>query len=233
MSDPRDVATPDNHFAYIPADNGTPKVDLVQAFKRNSQGGLVPLKGKNGCVSDTGTSPAGPCVHGRGLVRPERAVLSANGRFLYINNYGNGMVSPVAVLSRNRTTGTLSQRPGKAACISADGTSGDGSTCRTGRALEGGYAGALSPDGRTLYYSEWSANGFAIFRVSPTTGAFSQLRGKLGCVTSDGSSEKGANTCEIGRAIAGAYQVAIGASGRTIYVSSYTDNGAALFYVNK
>src|SRR5581483_11520453 len=235
VSDPWDVATPDNHFVYIPAaDNGTPTVDLVQAFKRNSQGGLVPLKGKGGCVSDSGTSPAGPCVQGRGLVRPERAVLSNNKRFLYINNYSFGPESPIAVLNRNPTTGLLSQRAGKEDCISVDGLSGDGSTCRTGRALDGGYAGALSPDGRTLYFSENGANGssgaLAVFHVSPTTGAFSQLSGKFGCVTDDGSSEKGPGTCQKARAVAGAYQVAIGRSGRTVYVASYTDNGVALFH---
>jgi hypothetical protein len=235
VSDPWDVATPDNHFAYIPAaTNGGGGVSLVQAFERNARGGLVPLKGKGGCVSDTGRSPAGPCVRGRGLLRPERAVLSRNGRFLYINSYGSPSASPVAVLNRNPKTGVLSQRSGKAACISADGRSGDGSTCRTGRALDDGYAGALSPDGRTLYFSENGStptNGaLAIFRVSPATGAFSQLPGKLGCVTADGSSEKGANTCEVGRAIQGPYQVEIGRSGRTVYVSSYSDNGVALFY---
>ena len=47
----------------------------------------MPLKGKHGCVSDSGTSPAGPCVHGRGLYDAERAVPSKNGRFLYITGY--------------------------------------------------------------------------------------------------------------------------------------------------
>ena len=223
LNSPWDVATPDNRFAYVPSISS-----LVQAFRRDSQGGLVPLKGKGGCVSDSGTSPAGPCVHGRGLYDAERAVPSKNGRFLYVTGYSPP--SPVTVVNRNPNTGTLSERSGKAACISSDGTSGDGSTCRTGRALNGGYAGALAPDGQTLYFSEYNANGVAIFHVSPTTGAFSQLPGKFGCVTSDGSSEKGANTCTKGRAIAGAYQVAIGASGRTVYVSSYGDNGVALFH---
>lgn len=234
VSDPWDVATPDNRFAYIPAatTNTNTGVNLVQAFQRNSGGGLVPLKGKGSCVSDDGTSHAGLCVNGRGLFRPERAVLSKNRRFLYINSYGFGpSPSPVAVLNRNPKTGKLSQRRGPGACISADGTSGDGEACQDGRALAGGYAGVLSPDGRTLYFAEYDSNALVSFRVAAKTGSFHQLPGKFGCATSDGSSEDGPGTCQTARAVGAAYQVAIGPSGRTVYVSSYTDNGVALFYV--
>jgi hypothetical protein len=232
VSNPWDVATPDNRFAYIPASsNGSPAVDLVQAFERNSAGGLVPLKGKGSCVSDDGTSQAGPCVDGRGLFRPERAVVSKNRRFLYINSYGFGMSpSPVAVLNRNPNTGKLSQRPGSGACISADGTSGDGETCQDGRALAGGYAGVLAPDGRTLYFADYNSDALVIFRVAAKTGSFHQLPGKFGCVTSDGSSEDGPASCQKGRAVAGAYQVELGSGGRDVYVSAYNGNGVALFH---
>jgi hypothetical protein len=231
LYDPWDVATPDNRFAYVPANGDTPSTDLVQTFERNPKGGLVPLSGKHGCVSDDGTSPAGPCVDGRGLYDAERAVLSKNKRFIYTTGYR--APSPVAVLNRNLKTGKLSQRAGKAACISADGTSGDGETCRDGRALSGGYAGALAPNGRTLYYAEYTSNvngGLTMFRVSGKTGAFSQLPGKDGCVTADGSSEEGPGTCGKARAIEGAYQVALGSKGRDVYVSAYNGNGVVLFH---
>ena len=227
LGEPWDVATPDNHFAYIPAAYGP---DLVQAFKRNSKGGLVPLTGKHSCVSDDGTSPAGPCVDGRGMNNVERAVLSKNKRFIYTNAYR--APSPVAVLNRNRKTGMLSERAGKAACISADGSSGDGpDTCRDGRALSGGYAGILAPNGRTLYYAEYTSNvngALALFRVSKKTGAFSQLSGKDGCVSADGSSEEGAGTCGKARAIEGAYQVTLGSKGRDVYVAADNGNGVVL-----
>jgi hypothetical protein len=232
ISSPWDAATPDNRFVYVPASSGLSGPKLVQAFERNAKGGLVPLKGKGGCVSDTGTSPAGPCAKGHGLTIPERAVPSQNGRFLYIGNYSPS--SPIVVLNRNPKTGSLFERSGPAACISVDGTTGDGiGSCRTGTGIDGEYAGALSPDGRTLYFSEYgrssTTGGLTIFRVSPTTGAFSQLRGKFGCVTADGVSEKGAGTCQSARAVAGAYQVAIGGN-NTVYVASEIDNGVALFH---
>jgi len=233
ISEPWDVATPDNHFVYIPASYG-PR--LVQAFKRNARGGLIPIMGKGGCVSDSGTSPAGPCAKGHGLSNPERALPSKDGRFLYIGSYGTP--SPIVVLRRNPKTGTLSERSGPVACISVDGTTGDKTgSCRTGTELEGTYAGALSPDGRTLYFSE---NGFmpppgglTVFRVSPKSGGFSQLQGKFGCVTPDGSSEKGPGTCEKGRAVDGAFQVALGSGGRDVYLAAYSANGVALFYAHR
>ncbi|MGH2974552.1 MAG: lactonase family protein [Solirubrobacterales bacterium] len=227
LGEPWDVATPDNRFAYIPAAYGP---DLVQAFERNAGGGLVPLTGKHSCVSDDGTSPAGPCVDGRGMNNVERAVLSKNKRFIYTNAYQ--APSPVAVLNRNPKTGELSERAGKAACISADGSSKDGpDTCRDGRALSGGYAGILAPNGRTLYYSEYTSNvngALALFRVSKKTGAFSQLSGKDGCVSADGSSEDGPGTCGKARAIEGAYQVTLGSKGHDVYVAADQGNGVAL-----
>jgi hypothetical protein len=231
VGDPWDVATPDNHFAYVPD-----KVDnLVQAFRRDRAGGLVPLAGRGGCVSDTGSSPlgAGTCVHGRGLFDVERAVLSRNKRFIYTNSFS--APAPIAVLNRNRLTGALSQRPGTGACISVDGTSGDSTgSCRNGRALSGGYAGVLAPNGRTLYFAEFGTSSPAvgallIFRVAPRAGGFRQLAGPLGCVTVDGSSEDGSGTCGKARALGGAYQVALAAGGRDVYVAAEEGNGVVLF----
>ncbi|MGH2965011.1 MAG: hypothetical protein ACRDMH_06485 [Solirubrobacterales bacterium] len=229
LGEPWDVATPDNRFAYIPAAYGP---DLVQAFERNAKGGLVPLTGRHSCVSDDGTSPAGPCVDGRGMFNVERAVLSKNKRFIYTNAYLDP--SPIAVLNRNLKTGKLSQRAGKAACVSADGSSKDGpNTCRDGRALDGGYAGILGPNGRTLYYTEYNADALVLFRLSKRTGGFEQLPGKDGCVSLDGSSEDGAGTCGKAPAMDNPYQVALGSKGRDVYVSAYESNGVDLLRASR
>ena len=134
------------------------------------------------------------------------------------------------MVNRNPNTGTLSERSGKAAYISSDGTSGDGSTCRTGRALNGGYAGALAPDGQTLYFSEYNANGVAIFHVSPTTGAFSQLPASLDASPATARARR-AQTRARRDALSRAPTRSLSApAGRTVYVSSYGDNGVALFH---
>src|SRR6185437_6344710 len=116
---------------------------------------------------------------------------------------------------------------------SLDGTTQDSTnTCRNGRDLSGGYAGALAPDGKTLYYAEFgnssTAQGLAIFHVNGATGAFTQLPGTAGCVSPDGSSEDGAATCQTGRAIGEAYQVAIVRGGGgvfDVYVAANHSNG--------
>ena len=151
LGDPWDVATAGNTFLYVADRNN----DLVQAFRRDSKGGLKPLTGTGACVSDTGNSPlgTGTCVAGRGLFDVERAVLSANQKYIYTNSYDDP--APIAVLNPNTTTGLLSERDSSSACYSRDGTTGYSAlTCRDGRDLSGGYAGTLSPDGNTLYYAE-------------------------------------------------------------------------------
>jgi hypothetical protein len=226
IGSPWDVATPGNLFAYVP-DN---RDNLVQAFRRDSKGGLVPLKGTGACVSDGGSSPLGPgtCVNGRGLLDVERAVLSADTAFIYTNSFESP--APIAILNRNLRTGLLSQRPGPAGCFSETGLTGDSSQhCRNGRAIVEGYAGILSANGSTLYFAEFG-EGLVIFHVNKATGGLTQLSGKLGCVTGDGSSEDGAGTCQKARAVEGAYQVAIAPNRRDLYLAAYHANGAALFH---
>jgi len=233
LGEPWEEAMPDNKFVYIANRNES----LVAGFKRNANGGLVQLSGKSRCVSNDGSSQmgAGTCIQGRGLDDAERIVLSKNGRFMYTLGYGpEGM----AVLNRNATTGALSERSGKAACYSPDGTSNSVSgLCRVGRGFDGGYAGDLSPDGETLYYAMDNLPGFVIFHVNRTTGAFTQLAGKNGCVSADGSSAAGPNTCINGKAVDGAYMVTVAANGRDVYLASGDSsspykqaNGVAIFH---
>jgi hypothetical protein len=224
-----EVGTPDNKFVYAPNRDD----NLVPVLKRNHKGGLIQLDGKKGCISDDGSSSAGPntCVKGKGLDDTERVVPSKDGRFLYVDGYNPNQL---AVLDRSPKTGALSQRSGIGACITVDGSSVDGpGTCQDGRALDGGYAGDLSGDGKTLYFANRSGVGsFVIVRVNPKSGAFHQLDGKLGCVSGDGSSEEGAGTCQKGRAVSRSYGVTLGPRSRDVYVATQADpgGGVALFH---
>src|SRR5439155_2645523 len=117
----------------------------------------------------------------RGLDDAGRIVVSSNRRYLYTAGY-----SPmsVAVLTRHTKTGLLAERGSPRACYTPSGASHHAAgLCRRGRALRGGYAGSMAPDGRTLYFASQKANGFVVFRVDETTGAFFQLTGTAGCVT--------------------------------------------------
>jgi len=212
--------------------------DLVATLKQDQKGGLAQLPGKAGCISDTGDSAAGAntCRVGHGLYDAERFVPSKGNRFLYVNGFSGP--TNVAVLDRNPKTGTLSERSGTAACISEDGGEGNlgPGICRNGRALNGGYVGSLSPDGRTLYYGTRDDNSFVVLRTNPKTGAFSQLDGKFGCVSVAGASEEGPGTCAVGRAVNHVWGALIAPNGRDLYVVGGNDaqsNGVALFHAKR
>jgi hypothetical protein len=224
-----ELALPDNKFVYAPATDE----DLVAGFRRNKAGGLVPLKGKSGCVSDDGSSAAGfgTCVNGRGMDDVERVLLSRDRRYIYAQSY---TPTQAAVLDRDPKTGALSQRSGKGSCMSADGSSADGAdTCGVGRGFDGSYAGVVSRDGKTMYFANYNAGGFAVMRLNQKTGAFKQLAGKQGCVTVDGSSDAGPDTCIDGVGTAGAYETTLSHDGRDLYVASYDSSGIAHFRVRR
>lgn len=75
----------------------------------------------------------------------------------------------VAVLRRSTGTGGLTQRAGKAGCISQAGGGG----CRAGRALDGVHDLAVSPDGRNIYAVSEEINAMGIFARHRSKGSSS------------------------------------------------------------
>ena len=104
--------------------------------------------------------------------------------------------------------GELTQLSGTAGCFTHDGASEDGAgTCSTARGLADGESVAVSPDGANVYVGSYPHNpeppgpGYAIFTRNKSTGALTQLAGKAGCLTTDGSSSAGAGTCTEARGL--------------------------------
>lgn len=56
-------------------------------------------------------------------------------------------------------------------------------------------------------------------------GGLTQLSGTLGCFSTDGSSQEGAGTCQVGRGIEGAESVTLSPDGKFVYVGSYQAPG--------
>jgi 6-phosphogluconolactonase (cycloisomerase 2 family) len=84
---------------------------------------------------------------------------------------------------------------GTAGCLSGDGSSEDGAnTCAKVSALGGPESVTLSPDGRFVYVGSYDNNfvesSFTVFSRNASTGALTELAGKAGCLTSDGSAGK-------------------------------------------
>jgi hypothetical protein len=121
----------------------------VSAFSRNTtSGALTHLQ----CLNATGS---GGCVaaHGLGLSVVNQLALSADGTDLAVTEAGAS--GGIVFLKRDPTTGLLSQLPGQAGCLTADGTA---NACRTLTALGGISLVHSAPDASQFYLGA-SANG--------------------------------------------------------------------------
>jgi len=155
------------------------------------------------------------CTAGRQVGYGQRLSITPDGRHAYTAQYNR---DGVAVLDRDPATGQLSQPAGAAGCVSTDGSDGGGvaNVCGVGRAIDGAIDTMLSLDGRTLWVYSYGDMGIATFRVTPETGALTQLAGTTGCVTLDGS-----GGCADARGLNPTYGLTLSPDGGTLYGSVY------------
>jgi DNA-binding beta-propeller fold protein YncE len=111
--------------------------------------------------------------------------------------------------------------PGTDACVSETGSSGQ---CVDGKALDGPFAVAVSPDGRNVYVASGTSLAVAVFDRQPSTGALTQRAGTEGCWSEDGSG----GACSNGRALHGANGVAVSPDGLNVYVTAFASGEGAL-----
>ena len=125
-----------------------------------------------------------------------------------------GEDNALLIYDRDPATGKLTQRAGRAGCISQDGTNGE---CDISRVL-GNFGGAmvLSPDGKQLYVL---GVGIVVFDVLPG-GGLAQKAAKDGCITNDGSDFNNPNVCTDARGMQGPLtDLEISPDGKTLYVA--------------
>ncbi len=103
-------------------------------------GVIAQKQGRAGCVSLSGTG--GACARGRALESPAAIAVSADGRNAYVASPIDG----IAVFDRDLTTGALTQKAGRAGCMSDFEE-----TCRETLSAGSEYAITVSPDGRSVY----------------------------------------------------------------------------------
>ena len=175
-------------------------------------GELSQAPGKAGCVS-AGKKQARVCAKGRALAETNGVVVSADGRNAYAVGYSS---SSVAIFDRDPATGALTQKAGKAGCVSDEGHGG----CAKGRALEDSRALAISPDGHSVYVVSDDKSSVAIFDRDPATGTLKQKAGKAGCF----SSQRKARECSRSRGIRLATSVSVSPDGKSLYVLSYSSH---------
>ena len=223
---------PQARFVYVASYTG-PHVGLAVFARNPSTGALTQLAGTAGCLSNDGQSEvtAQPCTKVRGIdafSSPEDPVISSDGRNLYFSAYhkfGDSTTSGTIAFSRNPGTGVLTQLPGAAGCFTSTGLGPDGASCTKARGLRGAYEEAISPDGGNLYVGAYDARALVVFKRQ-SNGALVQLPGKLGCISADGGSQDGPNTCTVGRAVSFIETPAVSPDGRTVYTSGFEPEGA-------
>jgi DNA-binding beta-propeller fold protein YncE len=119
-----------------------------------ANGALTQPPGPTGCIRDSGSLG---CAVARRMTSPEVIELSEDGRNAYLTT---GEDDSLVVLRRNRTTGELSQLPGKAGCL----RSSPASECASSGGLRGAQSVALSRDGRSVYVVWRDSNALAVYR---------------------------------------------------------------------
>jgi DNA-binding beta-propeller fold protein YncE len=126
----------------------------VTSFNRSSAGGLTQKRGTTGCLV---LLRAPGCSFGRSLSAPEGLAASPDGRNVYVAAFSTGALD---VMTRNRVTGRILQRPGRPGCLAARRRPG----CASARAVRGISSIAISPDGRFVYSTSFASNAVDVFR---------------------------------------------------------------------
>jgi len=188
--------------------------NAVTAFRRDrSTGALHQLPGAVGCVSGV---PLPGCAAGRALFGPDVVVVSKDGANVYVGSFfGNA----VAVFTRDRKGGGLSQPTGSAGCIAA-AISG----CAPGAALGAPEGMAISDNGASVYVASALSNAVAVLSRDPATGALAQASDGSGCIV-----DSPLTGCTTGVQLAGANAVALSPGGNDAYVTSLFSNSVTSF----
>jgi DNA-binding beta-propeller fold protein YncE len=209
----------DGKSVYVTAfDASVPGQGAVVRLNRNTTTGAISQPaGTAGCISDDGL---GPCADGHGLGFPRSVAVSPNGKSLYVASEGGTSETgdAVARLTRNTTTGAITQPAGAAGCISQTGTG----PCADGHALSGPAKVVVSGDGKSVYVTSQYSDAVVRLNRNTTTGAIYQPPGTAGCI-----SQTGAGTCADGHALDEVWGVAVSADGKSVYVTAYFSDAVA------
>lgn len=196
----------------------------VTTFRRNRRSGtIVQLPGRRGCLASSGLAGCAPV---RGLHGPHSLTLGPGERDLYVTvSLAVDPQSGVVLLRRDRRHGSLTQPPGQAGCLNADGSS----SCATGRGLRGAHSLELDPSGRrALLASEHPTGSLALFARDPRSGRLRQLDGAHGCLNADGT-----EGCGVVHALRGAHLIAPAPGWRQIYVPLIDGDGVVALRVRR
>jgi DNA-binding beta-propeller fold protein YncE len=195
----------------------------VQPPVETSEGSLEQLPGRLGCLAQ-GKASVKLCGRARALKDPgvgfgSRAIaISPDGRNVYV---ASSKSNAIAIFTRDRKTGALTQPKGKAGCAAAKGAEG----CALAIGLIGPNSVAVSPDGKNVYAT--SRGGFSVvtFHRNRLTGALRELPPSAsGCISGIAFP-----LCTPGRGLKDPDVVVVSPDGKNVYVGLFAGNGVASF----
>ncbi len=205
------VVSPDGNNVYVGAFFG----NAVAVFARDpSTGALTQAADATGCLVN---APTDGCTTALALAAPEGMAISADGDNVYV---ATAVSNAVLVLTRDATTGALTQATDGTGCIVNAPLAG----CETGIQLSGANAVAVSPDDMDVYVTSLLSNSVTSFSRTTTTGQLTQKSGTSGCAI-----YLLAVGCSLGRALSAPEGIAASPDGATVYAAAFGSGAVDVF----
>jgi fibronectin-binding autotransporter adhesin len=203
------VISPDGKNVYVGSFFG----NAIAVFNRDpASGALAQASGTTGCLAEAISG----CALGLALGAPEGLAISAAGTSLYV---ATALSNAVVVLSRDPSTGVLSQATDGSGCIVNAALSG----CTTGVQLSGANAVAVSPGGGDVYATSLFSNSVTSFTRAVPAGTLTQKEGTRACLV-----YLRAVGCSFGRALVAPEGIAVSPDGTNVYVAAFKSAAIAV-----
>lgn len=203
--------SPDGRSVYAAA-NGSSAVPVLQ--RNTTTGVLTQAAAPNACVYNTGSTAITGCTAAVGLSGVYNVRVSPDNSSVYALGYDG---DTIAALSRNTTTGVLTQLAGPNACLYLTGGTAPAG-CTAARAIDAPTGLSFTPDGRHLFVSAYTSGAVAVFRRG-TTGVLTQLTGTNGCFAVS------VTGCATGKGVQLGLSVLVSPDGRDVYVGGGQPQG--------
>jgi DNA-binding beta-propeller fold protein YncE len=146
--------TSDGRFGYLAGKRGSNRGSSLVEFRRNVTTGALT---EFGCFDEDGSDG---CTVGRDLRGAHAAILSADGRNVYVTS--DQEEGGIAIFARDATTGALTQLSGAYGCLSPV----PWENCGVSRRMGGIHYLVFSPDGKFAYAAGESSAALIVLRRS-------------------------------------------------------------------